>query len=91
MIMLFQTDLSFGREYTAAIEAKQVGESATTDSNNNNHYTRLATSRPHEFWSEWSKAFRPQSRWASDRSSRAILNLTKDFFESNNYDRETLD
>ena len=35
MIMLFQTDLSFGREYTAAIEAKQVGESATTDSNNN--------------------------------------------------------
>ena len=32
--MLFQTDLSFGREYTAAIEAKQVGESATTDSNN---------------------------------------------------------
>lgn len=48
--MLFQTDLSFGREYTAAIEAKQVGESATTDSNNNNyHYTRLATSRPHEF------------------------------------------
>lgn len=49
MIMLFQTDLSFGREYTAAIEAKQVGESATTDSNNNNHYTRLATSRPHEF------------------------------------------
>ena len=36
MIMLFQTDLSFGREYTAAIEAKQVGESATTNSNNNN-------------------------------------------------------
>ena len=35
MIMSFQTDLSFGREYTAAIEAKQVGESATTDSNNN--------------------------------------------------------
>lgn len=35
MIMLFQTDLSFGREYTAAIEAKQVGESATTDRNNN--------------------------------------------------------
>lgn len=34
--MLFQTDLSFGREYTAAIEAKQVGESATTDSNYNN-------------------------------------------------------
>ena len=34
MIMSFQTDLSFGREYTAAIEAKQVGESATTDSNN---------------------------------------------------------
>lgn len=34
MIMLFQTDLSFGREYTAAIEAKQVGESETTDSNN---------------------------------------------------------
>lgn len=34
MIMFFQTDLSFGREYTAAIEAKQVGESATTDSDN---------------------------------------------------------
>lgn len=32
--MFFQTDLSFGREYTAAIEAKQVGESATTDSDN---------------------------------------------------------
>lgn len=26
LLQILQTDLSFGREYTAAIEAKQVGE-----------------------------------------------------------------
>ena len=46
---------------------------------------RLATSRPHEFLSEQSEFFRPQSSHANDevvRSSRAILNQKKDFLES---------
>ena len=32
---ILQTDLSFGREYTAAIEAKQVGEYFENQGNNN--------------------------------------------------------